>query len=237
MAQDATNIQAVILAAGKGMRMLPLTETRPKPMQEVGGKNLLEWKLEALPDAVNDVIIVIGHQGDQIRKYFGDSWKRKPIRYVVQEELNGTAGALWAARDLLRRRFLVLNGDDLYAKEDILRMLKHALAIGAQEVKKQEVGGEMLLNPDGTLAGVDEQKHYVKYGLMNTGLYMLSSELFAQEPVLIGGSSTEYGLPQTLAALAKKMPVAVVRATKWMQVTTPEDLVRAEEFVRRSEVN
>src|SRR3989338_10703547 len=99
MAQDAKNIQAVILAAGKGTRMLPLTETRPKPMQMVAGKNLIEWKLEALPDAVSDVIIVIGHQGELIKEYFGDSWKGRLIRYATQKELNGTAGALWAARE------------------------------------------------------------------------------------------------------------------------------------------
>jgi len=112
--------QAVILAAGKGTRMLPLTETRPKPMQEVSGKNLIEWKLAALPEAIRDVVIVVGYQGEQIREFFGDMWHGRSIRYVVQEKLNGTAGALWSARNLLHGRFLVLMGDDLYAKEDIV---------------------------------------------------------------------------------------------------------------------
>ncbi|OGZ08188.1 MAG: hypothetical protein A2942_02100 [Candidatus Lloydbacteria bacterium RIFCSPLOWO2_01_FULL_50_20] len=232
MMQAEQNIQAVILAAGKGARMLPLTETRPKPMQEVCGKNLIEWKLEALPGTVTEIILVIGYQGEQIRDFFGDTWKGRPVRYVVQHELNGTAGALWAARDLLRGRFLVLMGDDLYAPEDILRMTGYRFAIGAQEIWNKEAGGEMIANPDGTFAGIHEQKHFIGHGFMNTGLYMLSHELFDYDLVPVGGSSLEFGLPHTFAVLAKKMPVMMVRATKWLQVTTPEDLKRVRDFVR-----
>lgn len=228
MMQGPEDIQAIILAAGKGTRMLPLTETRPKPMQMVGGKNLIEWKLEELPETIRDIIVVIGYQGDQIRKYFGGAWKGRMLRYVVQQELNGTAGALWAARELLRGRFLVMMGDDLYAKEDILRMLEYEWAIGAQEIVRQEVGGELVTKPDGTFSGVKEQKHFVEHGLMNTGLYMLNKKIFTYDPVPISGTSTEFGLPHTLALVAKTTPVAIVRATKWMQVTTPEDLLRAE---------
>ncbi len=104
--------QAVILAAGKGTRMLPLTLTRPKPLQEVLGKNLLEWKLSALPDSITEVIFIIGYQGEQIRAFFGDRWEGRAIFYAEQQELNGSAGALLCAKDLLRGRFLVMMGDD-----------------------------------------------------------------------------------------------------------------------------
>ena len=200
-------------------------------MQMVSGKNLIEWKLEALPEMIADIIIVIGYQGEQVREYFGDTWGGKSIRYVVQNELNGTAGALWAARGLLREKFLVMMGDDLYGKEDLLRMLEHDWAIGAKEIVRKEVGGEMIVNQDGTWGGINEQKHFVEHGFMNTGLYMLSRKLFEYDPVPISDSSLEFGLPHTLVILAKDIPVAMVKATKWLQVTTPEDLVRAEKFV------
>ncbi len=222
----------VIFAAGKGTRMLPLTETRPKPLQTVLGKNLIEWKLEALPDTVQDIVLVIGYQGDQIKEYFGDAWNGKRIHYAVQTELNGTGGALWAARDLLSGRFLVMMGDDLYAKEDMAAMLTYEFAVCVQEVTDREIGGEMTLNTDGTFAGIFEQKHYVKQGLINTGMYMLDERIFNYEPTPIGGSSTELGLPHTLAVLAKNIPVHMVSTTKWFQVSTPDDLLRAEkEFI------
>jgi bifunctional UDP-N-acetylglucosamine pyrophosphorylase/glucosamine-1-phosphate N-acetyltransferase len=232
MEQGKSTIQAVILAAGKGTRMLPLTETRPKPMQEVLGKNLIEWKLEALPETVCEVVIVIGYQGDQIKGYFGDSWKEKPIRYVVQEELNGTAGALWAARDLLRGRFLVMMGDDLYAKEDIVAICTQEFAVGVQKIVGKEIGGEMIANADGDFAGIIEEKHYIEDGLQNVGLYILDERIFDYPLTPIGGSSTEFGLPHTLIALAKTFPIHMLLVTKWLQVTTPDDLVRAEEFVK-----
>ena len=230
------NIQVVILAAGKGTRMLPLTETKPKPMQLVSGRNLIEWKLEALPEETKEVIIVVGHQGEQIEKYFGDEWRgfgaKMRIRYVHQAELNGTAGALWAAKDFLRNRFIVMMGDDLYAREDILKMTKHDLAVCVTQVANREIGGEMLANPDGTFKNIQEEKHFVETGLMNTGMYMLDRRIFDHELMPIGGSSKEFGLPHTLVTLAKKDPIAMVHASKWLQVTTPEDLLSAEEFVK-----
>jgi len=200
-------------------------------MQIVSGKNLIEWKLEALPDAIREVIIVIGHQGDQIKKYFGDNWKERTIRYVVQKELNGTAGALWAARKLLRGRFLVMMGDDLYGKEDITNILAHELAICVKEVWNEETGGELLANPDGTFSSAKESRHFVEHGFVNTGLYMMTKKIFEYSLVPVSGSSAEFGLPHTLAALAKETSVVMVKATKWLRITTPEDLKRAEEFV------
>ncbi len=224
--------QAVILAAGKGTRMLPLTRTKPKPLQEVLGKTLVEWKLEVIPPSITEVILIVGHQGEKIREYFGDVWKGKVIRYAEQKELDGSAGALLSATDLLHGRFLVMMGDDLYVKEDVERLFSHDLAVLVQEVENKEMGGEMLANPDGMFSSIHEAKHLVVRGLVNTGLYMLDMRYFEYPPVPIGGSSTEFGLPHTLAIMAKEVPVHMVSATAWMQVSTPEDLDAAGGFIR-----
>jgi bifunctional UDP-N-acetylglucosamine pyrophosphorylase/glucosamine-1-phosphate N-acetyltransferase len=126
-------IQAVILAAGKGTRMLPLTLETPKPMLKVLGKNLIEHKLELLPNEINEVVIIIGYLSEKIREYFGDEWNGKKISYVVQEKLDGTAGALWAAREVLKGRIFVMMGDDLYAKTDVTKILAHRYAMCVQE--------------------------------------------------------------------------------------------------------
>ncbi len=226
-------LQAVILAAGRGTRMLPLTLTRPKPLQLVLGKSLIKWKLEALPKEVDEIIIVIGYQGGQIQAEIGEEYNGKTIRYVVQKELNGTAGALLSAKELLGERFLVMMGDDLYAKEDIANIAKLEWGVCVREVTKAEMGGEMLVNREGNFAGIREEKHFVERGLVNTGLYMLRHEIFGIEPVVVGGTSNELGLPHTLAVIAVHTPVPLMLATGWMQITTAEDLKRAESFVVR----
>lgn len=223
-------IAAVVLVAGKGTRMLPLTLDTPKPMLCIAGKNLIEHKLLHLPDSVSEIVLVVGYLGDKIRAYFGDSWNGKRIRYVVQHEQDGTAGALYAAKDVLPERFLVMMGDDLYAKEDIVEVMNHRFAICAIEVTNKEIGGEILRGSDESFLGMHESKHFVERGLVNTGLYMLDERIFHYPPVAIGGSSTEYGLPHTLAVLARDIAVAIVPATRWMQITKPEDLVAGENF-------
>ena len=117
-------MQAVILAAGRGTRMNELTTAVPKPMLDVAGKPLLEYKLDALPDFVEEVVLIIGYKGDVIQAHFGDLYNGKRILYVEQETMNGTAGALWCAKDLFHERFLVMMGDDIYMKEDVDRCLE-----------------------------------------------------------------------------------------------------------------
>lgn len=222
---------AVILAAGKGTRMAPLTLERPKPMVEILGKNLIEWKLAVLPRSVTDVVLVVGYMSEKVKVHFGDVFEGRRMHYVVQEELNGTGGALLSAKNLLHGRFLVMMGDDLYAREDMARVSEQQLAVLVREVVDKEIGGEMLANPDGTFASIHEAKHHVARGLVNTGLYALDMRYFDHPPVPIGGSSTEFGLPHTLAVLAKDVPVRMVPTTAWMQISSPEDLKPAEAFV------
>jgi bifunctional UDP-N-acetylglucosamine pyrophosphorylase/glucosamine-1-phosphate N-acetyltransferase len=226
------SIQAVILAAGKGKRMLPLTLHTPKPLQVIAGKTLIQRKLEILPNEVTEVIIVVGHQGDRIKEACGCAWKEIPISYATQHQLDGTAGALWSAKHLLGERFLVMMGDDLYAREDVERILSYEWAVLVSEVRNKEMGGEMIANPDGTFCGIVEPRHFVKKGLVNTGMYMLRKEIFDIDPVPVDGAPHEYGLPQTLGSLAERIPVPMISTSKWIQITSPEDLSRLDTMIK-----
>jgi bifunctional UDP-N-acetylglucosamine pyrophosphorylase/glucosamine-1-phosphate N-acetyltransferase len=222
--------QAVILAAGKGTRMLPLTETRPKPLQHICGKSLIAWKLEILPNEINDIIIVIGYHGEQIRKEFGDIWNGKRIRYVVQEELNGTAGALWATQHLLEDQFIVMMGDDLYGKADIRNLFNYDWALGVYPAFDREIGGEIHRDERGQFIGIEEDRHYVQEGYIGMNLFKLKKEIFSYPPVQIPGRS-EYGLPHTVLSVAKNHLVSTIVCKEWFQITTPDDLKQAEKFV------
>ena len=104
----------MILAAGFGERMRPLTEHTPKPLLKVGGKSLIEYHLENLSAAgISDVVINIAHLGEQIRNALGNGkrWQLS-IRYSVEPEPLETAGAVLNALPLLGDDpFLLINGD------------------------------------------------------------------------------------------------------------------------------
>ena len=87
-------MQAVILAAGEGTRLRPLTYQTPKPLLKVAGKPILQYNLEYLEGLVDEAILVIGYKGDQIKDYFGMQFQGLSIRYVHQKERLGTANAV-----------------------------------------------------------------------------------------------------------------------------------------------
>lgn len=107
-------MKAMILAAGLGRRMLPLTETCPKPLLRVGGKPLLQYHLEALATAgVNQVIINLAYLGEQIAEFVGNGSRFGiEVQYSREPEPLETGGALLQALPLLGDApFLLLNGD------------------------------------------------------------------------------------------------------------------------------
>lgn len=111
--------QALILAAGKGTRMGSLTERRPKPLLRVAGTPILEHILLRLADVgVRRSVLVIGHLGDQIERYFGDgAGVGMAITYRTQEQRTGTAkAALLAQDDLTAAPFVMSFGDILCAR-------------------------------------------------------------------------------------------------------------------------
>jgi bifunctional UDP-N-acetylglucosamine pyrophosphorylase/glucosamine-1-phosphate N-acetyltransferase len=224
-------MQAVILAAGKGTRMGILSNSTPKPMLKVLGKSLLEHKIDMLPDAVDEIIFVINHLGDQIQNHFGENYNGRKISYVEQPELNGTAGALFQAKEILKDRFIVMMGDDLYGREDMKKAIGHKNAVLVRKTEGSTPGGKVVLDEDEHLLEiVEDKKGDIHNGLVNTGFYVLSSDIFNYEPVRLG-ESKEFGLPQTMVIMAKDLPVKVVLADFWLNITSPEDLLLAEKVL------
>lgn len=224
-------MQAVILAAGRGTRMGALTESIPKPMLELLGKPLLEWKLEMLPEAIAEVVFIIGYHGNQIEKHFGENWNGLKISYVVQEKLDGTGGAIALVKDMVKENFLVMMGDDLYHPDDLRNLTGESLAVLGLEVSQAEQFG--LLEEDGerNLLKITERPHGYTTGIVNTGAYLLQSDFFNYPLVAI--TETEYGLPQTLVEMGKDIPVKVLRAHAWQPVGKPEDIALGEGFLKK----
>lgn len=107
-------MRAMILAAGKGSRLAPLTDTTPKPMLELGGQPLIQWQVEALAAAgVTELVINLHHLGEQIRGHLGNGGAYGlQIQYSEEVELLETGGGIVNALPLLQHEpFWLLNGD------------------------------------------------------------------------------------------------------------------------------
>lgn len=233
-------MQAVILAAGRGTRMTELTGEVPKPMLPVAGRPLLEYKIDALPDEIEEVILVIGYQGGVVQKHFGERYGNKRILYAEQKKLDGTAGALWVASPLLHDRFLVMMGDDIYAKEDVLTCVAKTdnWLLLVQQLPEMHRAGSVQIGADGYIAGIiesdREDEARGESGIASTNMYVLDTRVFSCPMVPKHAGSLEFGLPQTVVAAAKQLGVSLepVFTDKWIQITAPNDLVQAAEMLK-----
>ncbi|MDB5265223.1 MAG: Glucosamine-phosphate N-acetyltransferase [Parcubacteria group bacterium] len=231
-------MQAVILAAGKGTRMQGLTEQVPKPMLKVAGKTLLEHKFDVLPSEIDEIILIIGYQGEVIRDCFGESYKGIPIKYVEQEKIDGTGSALWLARPLLKDRFIVMMGDDLYCEADAKSCIQTKdWSMLVEKTETMAAGGRVVTNDEGIITDIEEGDHTGKPGHMNTNMLVLDTRVFEYPLVSKAVGSEEYGLPQTILQASKNsgIPLAAICSTFWFQVTAPEDLTRAEARLKEIE--
>jgi NDP-sugar pyrophosphorylase family protein len=223
---------AVILAAGKGTRMGDLSKETPKPMLKVLGKTLLEHKLDMLPEQITDVVLVVGYLKDKIVEVLGDNYGGRKITYVIQEELRGTADALFKCKDILKdeKKFLVMMGDDIYCKEDMEDCLSYDLSILIREIPSIKGKAKIVFDDEGHIKDILEKYSEEEAGFVNTGMCVLTSKIFDYEMVGIPGG--EVGLPQTLLSMKKDFNIKAVQSRFWLQITAPEDLVMAETFLK-----
>ena len=223
-------MQCIILAAGKGTRLRPLTENIPKPLVEVNGKTLLDHIVEALPSAVKELIIVIGYRGDMIKEHCGDNFHGRPVTYIEQTDINGPAKALWLAKDLIRGRFLFMFADDIHGKDDMARAVSYTRSIMATTSDNPERFGVIVRNPDGTIADMVEKPSSPSSNLVATGPMVLDQYIFDFPPE--APINNEYFMPEIIMRYKDKYPIAVVEEQLWLAIGYPEDIARAEERLK-----
>ncbi len=223
-------MQAVILAAGRGTRMLPLTETTPKPLIKVADEPLLTHIMRNLPDTVDEVILVIGHLGEQILAHYGNEFEGKRLVYVWQERATGTADALNLTRDLVKGTFLLLLGDDIVGKESLTQATAHGLAVLGFAHDEPQHFGVILTDQDDNLVEIIEKPENPPGNLINTGSMVLDSRIF--ELIKPTPKDHENWLTWYITDLAKERPVKVIRQKEWCPVGRIQDIPRAESFLR-----
>lgn len=177
--------QAVILAGGKGTRLLPLTLNVPKPMVDVAGHPFLYWQLRYLKDqGIRRVVLLLGHLSSVVEKYF----TKYPvpglkIEYSVEPSPLGTGGALRLSLPLLEERFWLLNGDSFLFielnKMAQAHMKNNALAtIAALKSDVLKVMGNLNLRGETVL----EYRRDAGFEYVDAGVYLIEREIVAGGP-------------------------------------------------------
>lgn len=226
-------MKAIILAAGEGTRMRPLTETTPKPLIDLGNKKIIDYVISSLPDEIDEVVLVVDYLKEKIIDYLGDNHLGKKIIYVTQGEEKGTYGALLSAKSLIAQdeRFIVLNSDDIHDKAELVEYLKFPRSFGIQKMimpNYYSVTTDMTGNILGFSKQTDEEK--VSGVMVGTGVYVLDGKIFNHPGVKVFGG--ELGLPQTILEQKDEFPIKAVITEKWFPINTLEDLERARKFFR-----
>ena len=227
-------MKAVILAAGEGNRMRPLTYTRPKVMLPLANKPILEHLLvEAVAAGVRDFILVVGYRDEPVREYFGggEKWGAS-IDYVSQRKQQGTADALRMVEGLVEDSFLVLNGDMMVSREDIGRLAAcGGNAMGVIEVKDTRGLGVVEVS-DGRVVRIYEKEASPPSRLANAGLYLFTPAVLDAIARTQKSPRGEYELTDSLnLMLAEGQEIASQPVGRWLDLSYPWDLLTANEVL------
>lgn len=215
--------QAVILAAGEGQRLRPLTVLKPKVMIPIADKPILQYVVEALAvNGVRHIIMVVGYRKEQVQDYFGSGEKLGvEIDYIVQKQQLGTAHALMHAKDAVADSFLVLPGDNIIKSDTIAPLVEAKPSIIL--VKKQENISKygVVTARKGTVEEIVEKPQEATSNLVNTGIYSLDRGMF--EFV-----EEEVELPTVLNSMIARGYEMAAQETDstWLDAVYPWDILR-----------
>ncbi|MFH1588400.1 MAG: sugar phosphate nucleotidyltransferase [Candidatus Diapherotrites archaeon] len=174
-------MQTLLLAAGKGTRMLPLTKSIPKCLIELNGKPLIEWILLELKKAnVMECFIVVSYKKEKVKEFLGNEFKGIKINYILQPKPLGTGDAVKKAKGKMKKHFLCLNADTLFKAGLIRRILRQNLAdalIVAREEKHPENFGVLKTEKNKVLEIIEKPKN-PESNLVNAGIYLFSEKIF-----------------------------------------------------------
>ena len=223
-------MKAVILAAGQGTRIRPLSESTPKPMLPVADRPLVAHVADAATDAgADELVFVVGYERDAVTDFFGEEYAGVPVSYAVQEEQAGTADAVDVARDRLDGPFAVLNGDNLYRPEDVRHLFEASPSVGSARADDPTNYGVFDTdNGEGSVTGIVEKPNDPPSNLVNVGAYAFPAE--AADWLSVSKSERgEREITDVLAQVIDEFDVTPVEFGSWLDVGRPWELLEANE--------
>ncbi len=221
---------AVVLAAGEGIRLRPLTKHRPKPMLPAGNRPILEYVLDALVDAgIDDLHLVVGYGANRVQNHFGSTYRDRLLTYHRQETQLGSGHALLQAKDALDADFCVVNGDQLIESEMVRAVLdahtvEDVATLGVLKSEQAPNYGAVAVE-DGRVVEFVERPATRDYHLLNAGIYVFAPS-FLPKVETAPRQDGELALSDPIASLIDDdSPVRAAHVDGiWQDATYPWDL-------------
>jgi glucose-1-phosphate thymidylyltransferase len=211
-------MQAVILAAGEGRRLHPLTHAMPKAMVPVANRPILEYIVRALEkNGIREIIVVVGYKKEQVIRHLNGL--EIPVKVVVQERQLGTAHALKCAAPLITGDFLLLPGDNYIDTASIARIMGERNAVLTWDHPHPSNFGVLMIR-DGSVQQVIEKPSEAPGFTVSTGIFSLG-------PAFLDFLGDETEIPNAInAMIAAGTPLKAVPAEDWQDAIYPWDLLR-----------
>ena len=224
-------MQCVILAAGEGSRMRPLTGSRPKVMLPLCGRPMLEHLIVNLRESgIKDIILVVGYKEESIRKWFGNgAWLGVSIKYVVQRKQLGTADALRVAESFVTDKFMMLNGDMVLEVSDIQKLARMKAPVMAVSTTTHPENFGVVTISKGKITSLEEKSPHPKSDTINAGAYLFETEIFDILKKVSPSSRGEYELTDAFMDYIAEGKLRSMNLEVWMDVGYPWDLLTANE--------
>ncbi len=210
-------MQAVILAAGEGGRLRPLTRSKPKAMLPVANRPIIDYVIDALlENGIRDIVVVVGYRKEEVIRHLNRL--DAPIQVVVQERQIGTADALRAAESEITDNFLVLPGDNYINAESIARIRGERNAMLVAEHPNPSNFGVVVIR-NGLVREIIEKPEEAPTFTVSTGVYSFTPDVFSYL------QTTE--IPDALAAMiASGRRIRAIPADDWQDAIYPWDLLK-----------
>ena len=222
-------MQCIVLAAGEGKRMRPLTARRPKVMLPVANRPMMEHLVLAARDAgITDFIFVVGYGEREVRSHFGDGSRFGiHVSYAPQRQQMGTADALRSAQDLVSGPFLALNGDMILSSDDITRMIRAPSPCMGTSTTDHPGDFGVVVVSDGRVTSLEEKAKHPRSNTINAGAYQFTPGIFDLLDDVGLSSRGELELTDALGVLIEKHRLMAVPLSTWMDIGYPWDLLDA----------
>jgi dTDP-glucose pyrophosphorylase len=227
-------VDAVIMAGGKGQRLMPLTKDVPKPLLKIGDKPIIEYNIDRLSKfGIQNIYISVNYLGDQLKQYFKNGQEKNlNIKYLTEQEFLGTIASVKLTEEYQHETLLVMNSDlltniDFYDFYQSFVAEDADMAIASTSYHVDIPYAVMEINGSSQISSLKEKPRYTYYS--NAGIYLIKKELLDLIPNGVFYNVTD--LIERLLELNKKV-VSFPIMGYWLDIGKHEDFKKAQEDIK-----